>query len=134
MLPWFMQAYPAFLNPKALTGNILRCQSSTRRSSAPSLQPTPKTVVVLANGAPVTMPWINQVSSVLEGYLGGQASGSGLADILMGHENPSGKLAETFPHVAERRAIYSVVSGRTAPDAISRKHLHRLSLLRHRWA
>ena len=57
----------------------------------------PKTVVVLANGAPVTMPWINQVSSVLEGYLGGQASGSGLADILMGHENPSGKLAETFP-------------------------------------
>ena len=57
----------------------------------------PKTVVVLANGAPVTMPWIAQVSSVLEGYLGGQASGGGLADILMGKENPSGKLAETFP-------------------------------------
>ena len=57
----------------------------------------PKTVVVLANGAPVTMPWIDQVPSVLEGYLGGQASGGGLADILMGTENPSGKLAETFP-------------------------------------
>ena len=57
----------------------------------------PQTVVVLANGAPVTMPWIAQVSSVLEGYLGGQASGGGLADVLMGVENPSGKLAETFP-------------------------------------
>ena len=57
----------------------------------------PNTVVVLANGAPVTMPWINQVSGVLEGYLGGQASGGGLADILMGTENPGGKLAETFP-------------------------------------
>ncbi len=58
----------------------------------------PNTVVVLANGAPVTMPWINQVPAVLEGYLGGQASGSGLADVLTGFENPAGKLAETFPN------------------------------------
>ena len=57
----------------------------------------PNTVVVLANGAPVTMPWIDQVPAVIEGYLGGQASGSGLADALMGVQNPSGKLAETFP-------------------------------------
>ena len=57
----------------------------------------PNTVVVLANGAPVTMPWIDQVPAVIEGYLGGQASGSGLADALMGVQNPAGKLAETFP-------------------------------------
>lgn len=57
----------------------------------------PNTVVVLANGAPVTMPWLDQVPAVLEGYLGGQASGSGIADVLMGAQNPEGKLAETFP-------------------------------------
>ena len=57
----------------------------------------PNTVVVLANGAPVTMPWIDEVASVLEGYLGGQASGGGIADVLLGDHNPCGKLAETFP-------------------------------------
>jgi len=57
----------------------------------------PRTVVILSNGAPVEMPWINSVSAVLETYLGGQAWGSAVADILLGKVNPSGKLAETFP-------------------------------------
>ena len=61
------------------------------------IQANPRTVVVLANGAPVEMPWIDQVPAVLEGYLAGQASGSAIADILLGLANPSGKLAETFP-------------------------------------
>ncbi|HOE69932.1 MAG TPA: glycoside hydrolase family 3 C-terminal domain-containing protein [Brevefilum sp.] len=56
-----------------------------------------KVVVVLSNGAPVEMPWVDQVEAVLEGYLGGQAGGGGLADVLYGLVNPSGKLAETFP-------------------------------------
>lgn len=55
------------------------------------------TVVVLYNGSPVEMPWIDSVSAVLEGYLCGQASGGATADILFGDVNPSGKLAETFP-------------------------------------
>ncbi|WP_159888619.1 glycoside hydrolase family 3 C-terminal domain-containing protein [Paenibacillus puerhi] len=54
-------------------------------------------VVVLSNGAPVVMPWIGQVKAVLEGYLGGQAFGGAVADVLFGHVSPSGKLAETFP-------------------------------------
>ncbi len=57
----------------------------------------PKTVVILSNGAPVEMPWISRVSSVLETYLGGQAWGSAVVDLLLGKVNPSGKLAETFP-------------------------------------
>ena len=61
------------------------------------VQANPRTVVVLANGAPVEMPWIDQVPAVLEGYLAGQASGSAIADILIGLANPSGKLTETFP-------------------------------------
>jgi beta-glucosidase len=62
-------------------------------------------VVVLSNGAPVEMPWIADVEAVLEGYLGGQAGGGALADILTGEVNPSGKLAETFPiHLADTPA------------------------------
>lgn len=54
-------------------------------------------VVVLMNGSPIEMPWLDTVGAVLEGYLGGQASGGAIADILFGDVNPSGKLAETFP-------------------------------------
>ncbi|MFD1885308.1 glycoside hydrolase family 3 C-terminal domain-containing protein [Paenibacillus wenxiniae] len=54
-------------------------------------------VVVLSNGSPVTMPWLSQTSAVLEGYLGGQAGGGAVADLLFGKINPSGKLPETFP-------------------------------------
>lgn len=54
-------------------------------------------VVVLHNGAPVEMPWIDKVKAVLEVYLGGQAVGGAAADILYGKTNPSGKLPETFP-------------------------------------
>ncbi|HYI26159.1 MAG TPA: glycoside hydrolase family 3 C-terminal domain-containing protein, partial [Thermomicrobiales bacterium] len=57
----------------------------------------PNTVVVLINGSAVAMPWAEQVPAILEGWLGGQAGGSALADILTGAVNPSGKLAETFP-------------------------------------
>lgn len=54
-------------------------------------------VVVLSNGGPLEMPWLDNVKAVLEAYLGGQASGGAVADLLYGLVNPSGKLAETFP-------------------------------------
>ena len=54
-------------------------------------------VVVLHNGAPVEMPWIDKVNGVLEAYLAGEAVGEAEADILFGVANPCGKLAETFP-------------------------------------
>lgn len=57
----------------------------------------PNIVVVLSNGAPVVMPWLGRVKAVLEAYLGGQALGGAIADLLFGDANPSGKLAETFP-------------------------------------
>ncbi|MFV8326622.1 glycoside hydrolase family 3 C-terminal domain-containing protein [Flavobacterium sp. ZS1P14] len=54
-------------------------------------------VVVLMNGAAVSMPWKNDVSAIVEAYLGGQAGGGAVADVLTGKVNPSGKLSETFP-------------------------------------
>ncbi|MGN7764419.1 glycoside hydrolase family 3 C-terminal domain-containing protein [Paenibacillus sp. 22594] len=54
-------------------------------------------IVVLSNGSPVEMPWLGKTKAVLEGYLGGQAFGGAVADLLFGAVSPSGKLAETFP-------------------------------------
>ena len=55
------------------------------------------TVAVLTNGSAVTMPWVKQVNGVLETWLVGQAGAGGIADVIFGKVNPSGKLAETFP-------------------------------------
>jgi len=57
----------------------------------------PRTVVVLQNGAPVAMPWIDSVKAVLACCLAGQAGGPAAVDVLTGDVNPSGKLAETYP-------------------------------------
>lgn len=54
-------------------------------------------IIVLHNGSPVEMPWLSRVKGVLEAYLGGQAVGEAVADILYGNACPCGKLAETIP-------------------------------------
>ena len=65
------------------------------------LKVNPDTVVVLNNGSPVLMPWLDQAKAVLECYLPGQAGGNALWDVLFGDVNPCGKLAETFPLALE---------------------------------
>jgi beta-glucosidase len=57
----------------------------------------PRTVVVLATGGPVTMPWLSSVAGVVQTYFGGQAQGAALADVLFGDVNPSGRLPVTYP-------------------------------------
>lgn len=64
------------------------------------------TVVVLSNGSPVEMPWINDVKGILDCYLAGEAMGSAISDILFGDVNPSGKLAETFPEKLSHNPSY----------------------------
>jgi beta-glucosidase len=57
-----------------------------------------KTVVVMHNGAPVSMPWIDNVDAVLDMQLSGDAVGDATVSLLWGDVNPSGKLAETYPN------------------------------------
>ncbi|MBT9777673.1 glycosyl hydrolase [Clostridium sp. MCC353] len=68
-------------------------------------------VVVLHNGSPVEMPWIGEVKAVVEAYLGGQAIGGAVADVLTGRVNPSGRLPETFPLKLEDNPSYLFYRG-----------------------
>lgn len=61
------------------------------------VEANPNTVVVLAGGSVVHMPWLNDVKGLLNSGLGGQASGAAVANILTGVVNPSGKTSETYP-------------------------------------
>lgn len=61
------------------------------------LKVQPNVIIVLHNGSPVEMPWRDRVKGILEAYLGGQAMGAAVDNILYGKVNPSGKLAETMP-------------------------------------
>ena len=54
-------------------------------------------IVVLQCGAPVELPWRNEVNAVLCMYLAGCRSGEAAWNLLSGKVNPSGKLAETWP-------------------------------------
>lgn len=71
----------------------------------------PDTIVVLHNGSPVEMPWISKVKGLIETYLGGQAIGEAVVNILSGKVNPSGRLAETFPVKLEDNPSYLFYPG-----------------------
>lgn len=57
----------------------------------------PNTIVVLNVGAPVTMPWVTQVKAIVCAYYPGMEAGKAIRDILLGIQNPCGKLPVTFP-------------------------------------
>jgi beta-glucosidase len=57
----------------------------------------PHTIVVLETGSPVTMPWADHVSTILEVWYGGSRGAEALARVIFGEVNPSAKLPITFP-------------------------------------
>lgn len=68
-------------------------------------------VVVLSHGAVIRMPWIKHVKSVITGYLGGEAGEKAMVNTLLGDNNPSGKLAETYPKKLEETPCYNYFPG-----------------------
>jgi beta-glucosidase len=56
----------------------------------------PNIVVVLVGGSVMNLDFEPKVKGLLMAYLGGQAASHAIMDILYGHVNPSGRLAETF--------------------------------------
>ena len=56
-----------------------------------------KTVVVVNAGAPVLLPWAEEVAAVLLAWFPGQEFGHALADVLLGLAEPGGRLPTTWP-------------------------------------
>ena len=61
----------------------------------------PRTIVVVNAGAPVAMPWLDDVAAVLLPFFGGQEMAPALADILVGATDPGGRLPISFPRTLE---------------------------------
>ncbi|HEX2953876.1 MAG TPA: beta-glucosidase BglX [Bacillota bacterium] len=65
------------------------------------------TVVVLMNGRPLAVTWIEQhIPALLETWFLGTRTGDAIADVLFGKYNPSGKLPVTFPRATGQIPIY----------------------------
>ncbi|MEY2472418.1 MAG: beta-glucosidase [Actinomycetota bacterium] len=61
----------------------------------------PNTVVVVNAGAPVAMPWRDEVAGIVQLWYLGQEAGNALADVLTGAVDASGRLPTTFAHRLE---------------------------------
>ncbi|SCN70577.1 related to beta-glucosidase [Fusarium fujikuroi] len=71
----------------------------------------PNTIVVNQTGSPITMPWEDEVSAIVQAWYQGQEQGNCLADVLLGTVNPSGKLPITFPKRIEDTPPYDNYPG-----------------------
>jgi len=70
-----------------------------------AIQSGKEVVVVLTAGAAVNVrPFAARAGAVLVGWLGGQAGGPAVADVLFGRCDPSGRLSETFAISVEDHA------------------------------
>ncbi len=58
-----------------------------------------RTVVVINAGAPVLLPWADEVSAIVVVWFAGQEYGNALGDVLAGAVDPGGRLPMTWPRV-----------------------------------
>ena len=71
----------------------------------------PHTVVVVNAGAPVDLPWADEVAAVLYVWFGGQELDGAIADVLMGRSEPGGRLPVTIPVRLEHNPSYDNFPG-----------------------
>ncbi len=87
------------------------------------------TVAVLFNGRPLAISGLSsRAPAILETWFGGTQAGNGIADVLFGDYNPSGKLTMTFPRNVGQVPIFynSKNTGRPInPDDTSEKYVSR---------
>ncbi|MBD0709449.1 glycosyl hydrolase [Streptomyces sp. CBMA291] len=68
----------------------------------------PRTVVVVNAGAPVEMPWREDVAAILLTWFPGEQGGAALADVLLGRDEPSGRLPTTWPGRLDEAPVHRV--------------------------
>lgn len=67
----------------------------------------PNTAVVVQSGSAVEMPWANDVNAIIQAWYGGNEAGNGIADVIYGARNPSGRLPLSFPKRVEDIAAHN---------------------------
>ena len=73
-----------------------------------ALEMKKKVIVVLQNGGALVLGEnMKKADSIVEMWLGGEAAGGAIADVLCGKVNPSGKLSETFPRYMRHDMDYT---------------------------
>jgi beta-glucosidase len=70
----------------------------------------PRTVVVVNAGAPVLLPWADDVAAVLLTWFPGQEGGAALADVLLGVAEPGGRLPTTWPRREQDCPVLEIAS------------------------
>jgi beta-glucosidase len=76
----------------------------------------PRTVVIVNSGAPVLLPWADEVPAVLVCWFPGQEFGNALADVLTGTVEPGGRLPVTWPTSEEGLPSVQPVNGELPYD------------------
>ena len=100
------------LSPAELPDWILALKPADEALILAVAAANPNTVVVLNVGAPVEMPWLDQVAALVQAYYPGLEGGAAITSVLSGKVNPSGKLTISFPvHVGQQPVFYSQVRG-----------------------
>ena len=83
----------------------------------------PRTVVVINAGSPVTMPWIDDVAAVMQVWFPGEALGEAIADVLLGAEEPGGRLPMTVPERLEDTPAFEHHPGRDGRAVYAERRL-----------
>jgi beta-glucosidase len=91
-----------------------------------------KIVVVLLSGNAVTLPWVDQVPALLQGWYLGSEAGNALADVISGTVNPSGKLPFTFPKKLSDSGAHSFGTTCYPGDGVTVNYLEDI-LVGYRW-
>lgn len=63
----------------------------------------PNTVVVIQSGTPVAMPWLAECKALAHAWFGGNESGNGIADVLLGTVNPVSRPSPSLLKVKNRK-------------------------------
>lgn len=93
----FFVGLPSIYEAEAIDRKDMQMPEAHKALAEAILSKTENAVAVLMMGSPVEIPWANKCKSILNAYLGGEAVGEALYNVIFGLKSPSGKLAETFP-------------------------------------
>ncbi len=86
-----------FYEQEGLDRKDLQLPSEQKSLIQAVFEVNPNVIVVLINGSPLAINWINEhIPAVIEAWYPGERGGDAIADVLMGDYNPGGRLPLTF--------------------------------------